>query len=146
MTVGSVSWRRTAARAALVIGIVVAGGTLLPEIPRENQIRLQLEQAEGPVSRVDLTWTRVGAEAPAGGVSLRFPEKAPKLIEHSVSLREGDYRLDVVVHDPSPGPTGTSASTHRLHLAGGETTVFVAKRHVVQPPHTRKRGFIPGSF
>jgi hypothetical protein len=137
------SWRRTAARASVVVGVALAASAVLPEIPKENLIRLQLKQASGPISRVDLTWTRVGTNTPAGGVSLRFREKAPKLVEHSVLLREGDYRLDVVVHDARPGPAGTSTSTHRLHLAGGETTVFVARRHVVQPPHSRKRGFIP---
>lgn len=145
MTESPRSWRRKAARPLIVVGVGAAVWTLVPEIPKENVVRLRLDPTVAPASQVDLTWTESGSTLPSAGVSLRFPEKAPKLVEHSVSLRDGEYQLDVVIHGAHRGPTGNSETSYRrrLHLRGGEVTVFLAERHVVQPPHSSERGSGP---
>jgi hypothetical protein len=119
------SWRKNVARVALIVGAVLAARMIVPELPRKNVLKLDLQSANFPVSRIDLEWTRDGEDAPGGGATLRFPEKAPKLVVFPLDLRTGDYSFQVVLHGDCSPQLGQSATTFRRHLRleGGETTV-----------------------
>jgi hypothetical protein len=116
-----------AARALLIVGAGLAARVLVPELPRKNVLKLKLEQAGCPVSEIDLEWGREGDDAPGGGATLRFPEKAPKLVVFPLDLRTGDYWFQVVLHRDCRPPLGQSATIFRRHLRldGGETTVDI---------------------
>ena len=109
----------------LIVGAGLAAGTIVTELPRKNVLKLELESAGCPTSRIDLEWTRDGDDAPGGGATLHFPEKAPKLVVFPLDLRTGDYWFQVVLHRDCSPPLGQFATTFRRHLRldGGETTV-----------------------
>ena len=92
-----------------------AGALLLPAVPRERAITLNLEEPSSVVG-VDVAWSRDGAEPIRGG-SWRFdPGAAPKAIETAVSLPDGTYDLDVTLRR-----TGGDDAVHRsIELADAD--------------------------
>jgi hypothetical protein len=119
------SWRNHVARGLLIVGAVVVSRVIVPELPRKNLLKLDLGAAGQAVGRIELEWTRDGEDSPRGGASLRFKEKAPKLVVFPLDLTTGDYSFQVVLHRNSDPSAGQSATTFRRHLrlGGGETTV-----------------------
>lgn len=124
------SWRSLVARTLLLVGAGGVAHLLIREIPRTNTLKLDVGSAGPSVKRVDLEWTPAGDDAPGGGVTLRFPEKAPKLVVFPLDLRTGDYWFQVVLHRDCEASLGRCSTMYRRHLrlGGGDTTVSLGRR------------------
>jgi hypothetical protein len=117
-------WREIAARVVFV-GAAIAGVTLLtPAIPREQVLVFRLAEPTR-VRSLQASWRRVGDEAPRGGVTLQFPDAAPRRIEHRASIANGVYELDVAIGVAADADDERPQTTYhrRVELEGGVTTI-----------------------
>jgi hypothetical protein len=109
----------------LIVGAALVARVIAADLPRKNVLRLDLAPTDCPVGQIDIEWTRAGEDEPDGGATLRFPEKAPKLVVLPLDLRTGDYWFQVVLHRDCTGQVAQPAMSYRRHLRldGGETTL-----------------------
>lgn len=115
-------WRRLAARAALVGGLLIAAALLLPAVPREQVLVFRLNDP-GSVRRLEVAFTREGEAQAESGVSLRYASAAPATVRHAVSLPNGRYRLAISVERELPEGRRETSLERRVTLEGGETVV-----------------------
>lgn len=129
------NWRRHVPRAVLLVGLAVAALEFAPALPHKQTLVFRLDEAVQPVRRLEATWTRYGAAEPTGGVTLRFPDHAPRHVRHQLSVPNGQYVLAIVLERAAPETTphgranldgGEPAQIHyvrRVDLEGGETVI-----------------------
>jgi hypothetical protein len=122
-------WRRRAARLVVIVGIALVASQLLGSGPSEQSLMFRLGQERASVRRIDASWTPVGEREPAGGVTLRFPDGAPELVRHRVSLPNGRYELAIeVTRAGFAGGSGQTTSSRRVTLEGAETLIPLDSR------------------
>ncbi len=86
----------------LVAGLLVGGSILLPQLPKEREIELRIDDAATVVG-LDVAWTDASGRASGEGTSLhgsswRFaPGTAPRSLVTRVSLPDGSYALEITV-------------------------------------------------
>lgn len=128
------NWRQHLPRLVLVGGLALAAVVVAPAIPRDQTLVFRLGDAVQPVRRLEATWTRDGQDEPTGGVTLSFPDHAPRRVRHELHVPNGKYVLAIVVErapETSPRGRATLPAEHtarvhyvrRVDLEGGETIV-----------------------
>ncbi len=96
MTGPARSARSRTLAAALLVGAAGALALLLPRLPRERRVALDLADATD-VTGVQLSWSPSGAE-PVAAASWHYAlGHAPRSLATKVSLPDGRYELDVLV-------------------------------------------------
>jgi hypothetical protein len=119
-------WRTTAARGLLVAGVVLGVSQVAPLWPRSQSLALDLGQSGGLVKRVDLAWMSDQDGELLGGVELAFPDGAPSVVRHALSLPNGRYVLDVamVLAVPPTGAERTRRFERTVRLDGTQTRLY----------------------
>ncbi len=90
--------RKLLAAAALVAGVVVAGGQLRGNVARDVEVRVALgafSDASQPVRSVDVTFLR--DDVPLRALRRNFSSGAPREVRETMSLPEGALRARVTV-------------------------------------------------
>ncbi len=119
------SWRRVLPKVLLAGGIALALTQLLPALPSDQQLVIDLPTGRGVVSGVDLTWSRVEDAEHAGGVRLAVPASSTT-VHHSLRAPDGPYDVEVVVRRTRGGGTLSETSHHRrVNLGGGRTRIVL---------------------
>lgn len=122
MTSAEPVWRQVAPKAVLLGGLAVAGAIIAPEVPRGQTVVFRLPVGQ-PVGRLEAEWTRAGHEAPAGGVTLNFPAKAPSSVRHEFSSPNGSYDLAISVKQRSGSDWRETVHHRQVLLEGTEIIV-----------------------
>lgn len=94
------SARRRLARVCLVVGLLAAATTVLPELPRDTPVTFAFNTDAAKrtrVTRLEVSYSPRGSEATSGSFTLYFPEGAPNRVTHTIRTVSGDYDLDVSV-------------------------------------------------
>lgn len=88
--------RRRLASVVALLGLAVLGLTLWPAVPKETELELVLGPDHAQVVEVRVAYVQQQEELQ--GVRLRFPEGAPGVVRHRVSLPSGRFevRLDLL--------------------------------------------------
>jgi hypothetical protein len=82
----------------LVAGAVIAAVAFVPHLPRERHVDLRLDEPAS-VTGVDLAWRSLNEPAPVQGTSWHFAlGQAPLTLPTNVSLVDGRYDLDIMIH------------------------------------------------
>lgn len=105
----------------LFVGVgIVAASQILPKWPREHSVVVRLDDPATVVT-VELAWTReVGAD-PLAGSSWRFAAgRAPRRLESTVRLPNGDYDVEIAIVR-----TESSQTTHRSVVLHGDDEVVL---------------------
>jgi len=117
--------RRRLATLAAVLGLGVLALTLWPAVPRETQLELVLGPEHAQVVEVRVAYVQQQEEL--HGVRLGFPQGAPAVVRHRVSLPSGRFEVRLhllrragpalsfvrTLHTPADGVV-------RLRLAAGD--------------------------
>jgi hypothetical protein len=123
------AWRRAAARAVLILGAALIGGLVARSAPREQVLVFRFQGS--PASKeLAATWTPVGDQEPAGGVTVQLSSPTPREVRHKVSLPNGEYVVDLEFHgagDPSPDLGAETRTERRVTLEGGETVIYLGR-------------------
>jgi hypothetical protein len=96
------SRKRKYATLLLLAGGVAAAMMVVPQLPREREIELRLEDAAS-VTGVDVAWSPATGSSPSKADAVRGASwhfalgKAPTSLTTRVSLPDGRYDLDVLV-------------------------------------------------
>jgi hypothetical protein len=136
----------------IMAGVATVVALLLPSVPREQILVFRVEDHVG-IERLEASWARQDKQETLGGISLHFPDTAPRFIRHTLSVPNGAYVIDVRLHardrafskeragkaaSPSdsvageaPGGVGsdvrdgppTTTFVRRVNLEGGETVI-----------------------
>jgi hypothetical protein len=77
----------------LLGGALLVGRFAMDDMPRDQEVRLQLAQSQREARSVRLVYRRKGEEIT--GVLVRFPEGAPAQVVHKTSLSPGLYDLAI---------------------------------------------------
>ncbi len=102
--------RRKLAFAILAIGAAVIGTQLAGAAPRDVQMRLDLGPSSASITSVEAQVSN--AEGVFGGFELRFADGAPPLVDHTMSLPPGSYRVRFTLR----GPLGQRFVERRLDV------------------------------
>lgn len=111
------NWKRHLPRLVLLGGLALAAVVVAPTIPRDQTLVFRLGEEVQPVRRLEATWTRYGQDEPTGGVTLTFPDHAPRLVRHQLHVPNGQYVLAIVLERAAPETT----SRERANLRGEHT-------------------------
>lgn len=90
-----VSRRRKLAPAVLLIGAVVIGAELWSQVPQQADVEYVLGSRHADVVELRVGYLLEGEEL--HGVSFRYPEGAPRVVRHEVSLPSGRYTIALEV-------------------------------------------------
>jgi hypothetical protein len=85
--------RRRFAPLMLVGAAVLVGRFASDDMPRDQEVRLELGEGQREARTVRLVYTRKGEEIT--GVLVRYPQGAPALVVHHASLSPGLYDLAI---------------------------------------------------
>ena len=113
--------RKLLARVVLFGGLAFGLTRVLPELPREQLLEVDLS-GPGELDRVDVQLTREGETEPRRGFSLPLAGTRRKL-RHRVELPHGQYTLDAQLLDKKGKETHVS---RRITLDGSEVRVKIA--------------------
>jgi len=120
------SWRRLLPKLLLAGAIALALTQLLPALPSDQQLEIDVPTGPGVVHQLELIWSRVGDASHAGGVRLAVPLTSAGTIHHTVRAPDGPYDLRLVVQRRLSGGTLTETSHHRrVTLRGGRTRIVL---------------------
>lgn len=72
------------------LGASLLAWQLLPEVPQEQKLRLQLGAGSGAVRSLATRWHN-DKHRTSGGFKLHYADGAPKRVNHALRLRNGDY-------------------------------------------------------
>lgn len=89
------SRRRKLAPAVLLLGVVVIGTELWSQVPQETDVEYVLGAGHADVVELRVGYLLEGEEL--HGVSFRYPEGAPRVVRHEVSLPSGRYTVALEV-------------------------------------------------
>jgi hypothetical protein len=116
------AWRRIGTRVTLLAGALAVVLVLLPAVPREQVLLLQVGAG---ASAVEASFTAEGDATPQSTLRLHFPSGSPARVRHVLSLRNGRYLVRATVER---GPSGSRTETsyeRRVTLEGGKTVLFL---------------------
>ncbi len=134
-------WRHRAPRLLLLAGLAIAALVVAPAIPRDQTLVFRLDEGLQPVRMLTATWTRYGQEEPTGGVTLRFPDHAPRHVRHKLRVPNGEYVLSIALERGVPETTSPGRANlggehtarieyvRRVDLEGGETLVVLRQEY-----------------
>lgn len=105
----------------LLVGAgLVAATQILPKWPREHPVVVRLDDPATVVA-VELAWTSALAGDPLAGSSWRFAAgRAPRRLESTVRLPNGDYDVEIAI-----ARTESSQTTHRSVVLHGDDEVVL---------------------
>jgi hypothetical protein len=110
----------------LAAGIALAVTQLIPALPSNHDLSIDLPTGPGVVRRLDLTWSRIGDEGHAGGVRLAVPATSTKTVHHTLRAPDGPYEIELVVQRRLDEGTLSETSHHRrVTLGGGQTRIVL---------------------
>jgi hypothetical protein len=119
------AWRRYAARLVLLGGLAAVLAVVSPTIPREQRLVLRVPNGAA-VKSLSVSWSRTGDAGATGGFTLKFPDGAPRSVEHVTSLANGPYDLEVTVERDvdNEGDSGRETKYHRRVRFEGDATII----------------------
>jgi hypothetical protein len=91
--------------------MVLSASLLLRSLPTERVLTVDLGDPEG-VRRVTVTWCRTDMPEDRSGFSQSFGGDVPRRIEHHVSLRDGEHRMEVRVERRAGDASSESVVEH----------------------------------
>lgn len=112
----------------LAIAVVVGLLSVLPKIPHDQTLRIDLGDSSKITHALTLRWapisnekkTEVAVEDWTGEVTFRYEKnQAPRIIEHRVHVTDGDYEVEIEVSTDRGG----AVTRKNVALAGGTTTI-----------------------
>jgi hypothetical protein len=110
----------------LAAGIALAVTQLIPALPSDHELAIDLPTGAGVVRRLDLNWARVGDQNHTGGVRLAVPAKSTKTVHHTLRGPDGPYEIELVVQRRLRGGTLSETSHHRrVNLSSGQTRIVL---------------------
>src|SRR4051812_38344785 len=108
-------------RLTALLGVAVVALVLLPHVPRKVDVELELGPSHREIVEVRVAYVKDGEEL--HGVSFSFPDGAPGLVRHSVSLPPGDFEVHTELR-PSDGHS--RGSVEKLHApADGPVRIWL---------------------
>jgi hypothetical protein len=114
--------RRRVARAVMLVGVLVVSAQFVPNWPRETDVEFALGQGHANV--VELRVSYLSGDDELHGVAFNFPEGAPGVVHHHVTLPAGDFEVRCELR-------GRAGDSHRIvrHLhapAAGHVRISLA--------------------